>query len=298
MTHTWLLRSQYKSLDEAVPLTKCLKSLSRRVAWAGDLRPPGTAAVVKPQGSASRHTDQKCQGVLTVGDILEQLQESRRYSFRTCRKSRLPLSGHQLDFLPCLVPCDRNEPQLALFGGGCLVSESCPTPLQRYGLYRQAPLSAGFPRQEYSSGLPVPRPGLSMTGVELVFPALAGVFCTAEPSGKPSLSLNYPPVATGLVLSLATSAPHSNLQKCRAYRIRCSGKDGPSSLCFDRLAGDVNASTALSSGFLSWPFISRMSNVPPSDYPSPVKTIIMTTRCLINRRKTYESAIQGGWEYS
>lgn len=53
MTHTWLLRSQYKSLDEAVPLTKCLKSLSRRVALSRDTRSGGTAAVVKPQGSAS-----------------------------------------------------------------------------------------------------------------------------------------------------------------------------------------------------------------------------------------------------
>ena len=35
--------------------------------------------------------------------------------------------------------------------------------------------------------------GFPDPGVELVFPALAGVFCTAEPSGKPSLSLNYPP---------------------------------------------------------------------------------------------------------
>ena len=80
----------------------------------------------------------------------------------------------------------------ALFGGGCLVSESCPTPLQRYGLHRQAPLSVGFPRQEYSSGLPVPHPGSPDPGIELVFPALAAVFSSTEPPGKPSLSLSYP----------------------------------------------------------------------------------------------------------
>ena len=51
---------------------------------------------------------------------------------------------------------------------------------------RQAPLSMGFSRQGYWSGLPCPPPGdLSDPGIELASPALAGVFFTAEPSGKP-----------------------------------------------------------------------------------------------------------------
>ena len=53
----------------------------------------------------------------------------------------------------------------------------------------QAPLSVGFSRQEYWSGLPCPAPGdLPHPGNEpasLMFPALAGSFFTTEPPGKP-----------------------------------------------------------------------------------------------------------------
>ena len=50
----------------------------------------------------------------------------------------------------------------------------------------QAPLSMGFPRQEYWSGLPGPSAGdLPDSGVEPTAPALAGGFLTAEPPGKP-----------------------------------------------------------------------------------------------------------------
>ena len=51
---------------------------------------------------------------------------------------------------------------------------------------RQAPLSTGFPRQEYWSGLPFPFPGdFSDPGTEPASPAVAGRFFTAEPLGKP-----------------------------------------------------------------------------------------------------------------
>ena len=53
---------------------------------------------------------------------------------------------------------------------------------------RQAPLSMGFPRQEYWSGLPYPSPGdLPNPGIEPKSPAssaLAGRLFTAEPPGK------------------------------------------------------------------------------------------------------------------
>ena len=53
----------------------------------------------------------------------------------------------------------------------------------------QAPLSTGFPRQEYWSGLPFPPLGdLPDPGTELtspVSPALAGRFFTTESPGKP-----------------------------------------------------------------------------------------------------------------
>ena len=46
----------------------------------------------------------------------------------------------------------------------------------------QVPLSMGFPRQEYWSGLPIPSPGdLSDPGVEPKSPALEDRFFTPEP---------------------------------------------------------------------------------------------------------------------
>ena len=52
-----------------------------------------------------------------------------------------------------------------------------------------APLSMGFPRQEYWSGLPFPSPGDPPDkGMERVSPGLAGGFLTTEPPGKPFVS--------------------------------------------------------------------------------------------------------------
>ena len=50
----------------------------------------------------------------------------------------------------------------------------------------QAPLSMGFSRQEYWSGLPLPSPGdLPNPRIEPRSPALAKGFITTEPPGKP-----------------------------------------------------------------------------------------------------------------
>ena len=50
----------------------------------------------------------------------------------------------------------------------------------------QAPLSMGFPRQEYRSGLPFPSQGdLPDLGIKPESPALAGGFFTTELIGKP-----------------------------------------------------------------------------------------------------------------
>ena len=50
---------------------------------------------------------------------------------------------------------------------------------------RQAPLSMGFPKQEYWSGLSFLPPGdLHNPGIELMSPALASGFFTTEPPGK------------------------------------------------------------------------------------------------------------------
>ena len=69
----------------------------------------------------------------------------------------------------------------------------CALPLSHAQLFAtpwtvalQAPLSMGFPRQEYWSGLPfLPTEGLLDPGIEPVSPALAGrFFFTTEPPGK------------------------------------------------------------------------------------------------------------------
>ena len=66
------------------------------------------------------------------------------------------------------------------------MSSSFATPLT---VACQAPLSVGFPRQEYWSGLPFPSPGdLPDLGIKPMSSALAGRFFTTEPPGKASES--------------------------------------------------------------------------------------------------------------
>ena len=61
----------------------------------------------------------------------------------------------------------------------------CATP---WTVAHQAPLSMGFPRQEYWSGLPFPPPeDLPDPGIKPMSPALAGGFFTTELLGKPSI---------------------------------------------------------------------------------------------------------------
>ena len=63
------------------------------------------------------------------------------------------------------------------------MSNSFVTP---WTIAHQAPLSMGFPRQEYWSGLLFPSSGdLPDPGIKLMSPALAGEFFTAEPARKP-----------------------------------------------------------------------------------------------------------------
>ena len=65
----------------------------------------------------------------------------------------------------------------------CSVMSDFATPLT---VAHQAPLSMGFSRQEYWSGLPFPSLwGLLNPGIEPTSPALAGGFFTTKPTGKP-----------------------------------------------------------------------------------------------------------------
>ena len=70
-----------------------------------------------------------------------------------------------------------------------LVAKSCLTPLT---VAHQAPLSMGFPRQEYWRGLPLTSPGhLPNPGIKPTPPALAGSFFTTELPGKPIVTIMH-----------------------------------------------------------------------------------------------------------
>ena len=57
----------------------------------------------------------------------------------------------------------------------------------------QAPLSMGFSRQEYWSGLPFPSPGdLPDPGIEPKSPALQTDALPSEPPGKPTSKETFP----------------------------------------------------------------------------------------------------------
>ena len=68
-----------------------------------------------------------------------------------------------------------------------LVAQSCLTlcdPMEVTAAYH-TPLSMGFSRQEYRSGLPFPSPGdLPNPGIEPGSPALEADALTSEPPGK------------------------------------------------------------------------------------------------------------------
>ena len=51
--------------------------------------------------------------------------------------------------------------------GGGLVAKSCPALATPWTVAHQAPLSMGFPRQEYWSGLPFPSPLIGSESGEL-----------------------------------------------------------------------------------------------------------------------------------
>ena len=72
-----------------------------------------------------------------------------------------------------------------MYSGSGLVTKSCPTLVTLWTVVCQAPLSTGFPRQEYWSGLPFPSPrDLPDPGIEPQSPVLQADSLRSEPSGK------------------------------------------------------------------------------------------------------------------
>ena len=71
-------------------------------------------------------------------------------------------------------------------GGGDLVTKSCPNLATPRTVAYQAPLSMGFSRQEYWSGLPFSSPGdLPDPGIKPRSPALQADSLLTELGGKP-----------------------------------------------------------------------------------------------------------------
>ena len=72
----------------------------------------------------------------------------------------------------------------------CVDTQSCPALVTLWCLACQVPLSMGFSRKEYWSGLPFSPPGvLPDPGTEPASPALQAGFFIAELLGKPWNSL-------------------------------------------------------------------------------------------------------------
>ena len=67
---------------------------------------------------------------------------------------------------------------VCVYSGAGLVAKSCPILATPWTVAHQAPLTLGFPKREYWSGLPFPSPGdvpsLGIKLVSLESPALAG----------------------------------------------------------------------------------------------------------------------------
>ena len=79
----------------------------------------------------------------------------------------------------------------------CLVTKSCLTFANPWSVARQAPLSMGFSRQEYWSGLPFPSPGdLPNPGIKPRSLELQADSSPTEPPGKSALGGTINPLTT------------------------------------------------------------------------------------------------------
>ena len=114
------------------------------------------------------------------GDLLVRIQHFHYHDLGSVpgQGTEIPQAMWQwlLDFLKYLY---------SSFGGGGLVAKSCPTLATPWTVACQGPLSVGFSRQEYWSGLPFPPPGdLPDPEIEPRSPALQADSLSAELQGK------------------------------------------------------------------------------------------------------------------
>ena len=139
--------------------------------------------------------------------------------------------------MPIKIGCSGQEK----YGGGGLITKSCPTLVTPWTVACQTPLSIGFSRQEYYSGLLFPSPGdLSDTGIEPRSPALQADSLPTELQGKPCVKY-------------AAAAAAKSLQSCPTL-----------------VTPWTAASQApLSVGFSRQEYYSGLPWPPPGDLPKP-----------------------------
>ena len=87
----------------------------------------------------------------------------------------------------CILFSLSNTVNLSNYCHAAVTVQLCPTLCKPMDIACQAPLSMGFSRQEYWSGLPFLPPGdLPGPGIEPKSPALTDGFFTTKPLGKPN----------------------------------------------------------------------------------------------------------------
>ena len=110
--------------------------------------------------------------------------ESFIFTIRTYTQMVVSKSNHRLPYILCTICGD-----ISFFSGSprCVDAkslQSCLTLCDPMDVAHQAPLSMGFSRQEYRSGLPCPPPGdppkPEIKPVRLTSPILAGGFFTTN----------------------------------------------------------------------------------------------------------------------
>ena len=102
------------------------------------------------------------------------------------KNRRTGQNTEQIFNLPC-AKCEENWKKCHIYSG-CLVTKSCPTLVTPWTVACQAPLSMGFSRQEYWSGLPFPSAGdLPDPGIKPRSPALQAGSLPTELQGKPAI---------------------------------------------------------------------------------------------------------------
>ena len=101
------------------------------------------------------------------------------------------------------------------------VTQSYLTLATLWTVVSQTPLSMGFSRQEYRSGLPFPLHGIFLTQGSNMCPTLAGGFFTTEPPGKHSGPLKYLPHIPLYFINTSLLVSSINWKDCAEINYYC-----------------------------------------------------------------------------